>query len=259
MLNEKSLDSRGIAGDDGPLQFAMPASPQIFAAPVRKPLPVRLLGGQTETRLTAAAAALDLGEESVRRPAAGLAARFVAGESAAFDVVVELHAPRVGRLVHRLLGWRDDGAVSVEDVVQDVFVAALRRRHTFRGGEVELWPWLARIAVNRCRSHGRRTALWVRWLRRRGEEPPAPTAPSADRTAVRDETSRRIRETVQKLPPGDREVIVLCYLEELSVPQICTILGAKRGAIDTRLSRARKRLAVLLEQTLEDLPLRTTT
>ena len=58
----------------------------------------------------------------------------------------------------------------------------------------------------------------------------------------------------QKLPPADREVIVLCYLEELSVPQICTILGAKRGAIDTRLSRARKRLAVLLEQTLEDLP-----
>jgi RNA polymerase sigma-70 factor (ECF subfamily) len=233
----------------------MGTSLQIFSTPVRKPRPVRLLSGQTETRLTAAAAALDLGEESVRRPAAaGLAARFVAGEAAAFDLVVELHAPRVGRLAQRLLGWRDDGAVSVEDVVQDVFVAALRRRHTFRGGEVELWPWLARIAVNRCRSHGRRTALWLRWLKRRGEEPPAPTAPSADRRAVRDETSRRIRETVHKLPPADREVIVLCYLEELSVPQICTILGAKRGAIDTRLSRARKRLAVLLEQTLEEHP-----
>jgi RNA polymerase sigma-70 factor (ECF subfamily) len=176
----------------------------------------------------------------------------VRGDAGAFELLVELHAPRVARLSQRLLGWRDDGAVSVEDVVQDVFVAALRRRQTFRGGEAELWPWLARIAVNRCRSHGRRSALWTRWLRRRGEDPPAPTAPSADGTAVRDETGRRIRETVQRLSPGDREVIVLCYLEELSIPQICQILGAKRGAIDTRLSRARRRLAVLLTETLDE-------
>ena len=73
---------------------------------------------------------------------------------------------------------------------------------------------------------------------------------------MRDETGQRIRETVQRLPPADREVIVLCYLEQLSVPEMCRILGAKRGAIDTRLSRARRKLAVLLEETLEptDLP-----
>jgi len=227
----------------------MSRTSQILGWPVRNGGLVRLLKGQTERRLTAlaVAAALDLGVE----PASSLAARFVAGEAGAFELLVELHAPRVGRLAQRLLGWRDDGVVSVEDVVQDVFVAALRRRHTFRGGEAELWPWLARIAVNRCRSHGRRSALWVRWLRRQGTEPESPTAPSAQRSAERDETSRRIRQTVQKLPPADREVIVLCYLEQMSIPEICQTLGAKRGAIDTRLSRARKRLAVLLAETLD--------
>src|SRR3954466_13477916 len=153
----------------------MSRTAEIIPLAVRNAHVVRLTCGHTETRLTAAAAAADLDEG-----ATDLAARFVAGEAAAVDSIVQLHAPRVGRMAHRLLGWRDGGAVSVEDVVQDVFVAALRRRHTFRGGGPELWPWLARITVTRCRSHGRRTALWVRWLRGRGEDLPAPAAPAAD-------------------------------------------------------------------------------
>src|SRR4029079_8911358 len=100
----------------------MSRTSQILGWPVRNGGLVRLLKGQTERRLTAlaVAAALDLGVE----PASSLAARFVAGGAGRFELLVELHAARVGRLAQRLLGWRDDGVVSVEDVVQDVFVAA---------------------------------------------------------------------------------------------------------------------------------------
>jgi len=62
---------------------------------------------------------------------------------ATFDALVAEQAPRITRLCYRLLGWRAD----VADVVQDVFVAALRALPTFRGAS-DVSTWLTRIAVN---------------------------------------------------------------------------------------------------------------
>ena len=64
-------------------------------------------------------------------------------------------------MVYRLLGWRGE----VEDIVQDVFLAAFKRRQTFRD-ESSQWTWLAAIAINRCRTHRRRKLLEFRWLKR---------------------------------------------------------------------------------------------
>ena len=64
----------------------------------------------------------------------------------------------------------------------------------------------------------------------------------------RDETSRKVREAVTKLPVRDREVIVLYYLEEWPVARIGEALGVKVGAIDVRLHRAREKLRSLLEK-----------
>jgi RNA polymerase sigma-70 factor (ECF subfamily) len=220
-------------------------------------------GTETETRLTAApaeeATVGDDGDEvDPRDPAAAtvpaarcdVPRRFAGGEDAAFDDVVRLYSPRVARLAQRLLGYRsDDGPVSVEDVVQDVFIAALRRRKTFRGEtDTSLWSWLATITVNRCRSHGRRATLWGRWLRRRRRDPQTADAPPADAGASRNETRQRVRDGLARLPASDREVIVLYHLEELTVNEICRILGASRGAVDVRLYRARRRLAALLDR-----------
>jgi RNA polymerase sigma-70 factor (ECF subfamily) len=176
---------------------------------------------------------------------ADLAGRFAAGEAGAFDAAVERFSPRVARLAQRLLGWRDGGGISVEDVVQDVFVAALRKRRSIRG-KGNLWPWLATITVNRCRSHGRRARLWRRWFHRQAEPSTVRVSPSADRLSAQAETCQRVRDAVEKLSTKDREVVVLYHLEELSVAEIVAILGTSRGAIDVRLHRARKRLAELL-------------
>jgi len=51
-----------------------------------------------------------------------------------------------------------------EDLVHDVFLAAFRQRHRFRG-DSSTWTWLAAIAINQCRSHRRRHMLRLRWLR----------------------------------------------------------------------------------------------
>ena len=61
--------------------------------------------------------------------------------------------------------------------------------------------------------------------------------------AADDETRRQqVRDAVAALPPRDREVIVLFYLEDLPVAQIAQLLGVKNNAIEVRLHRARQRL-----------------
>jgi RNA polymerase sigma-70 factor (ECF subfamily) len=172
-----------------------------------------------------------------------------AGDSAAFDEVVEVYAPKVSRLAYRLLGW-SGGASEVEDVVQDVFVAVLRHARSF-DGRSSLATWITSIAVNRCRSLRRRFGARVRAMaavlaraRRSG------VACAADEAAIRGDESERVREAVRRLKAADREVIVLHYLEHAGVEEIAGILGVSRNAVEVRLHRARGRLKALLESSL---------
>jgi len=140
---------------------------------------------------------------------------------ATFERIVADHQERITRLVHRLL----DGGDGVEDVVQDVFVAALGHLGQFRG-ESAVSTWLARIAVNRCRSHRRRGRLacrWLPWLAR----PAASDDHQGQARAIHEE----IRRAVGRLPEKYRELIVLHYYEEIPLAEI----AARMKEIEARL------------------------
>jgi RNA polymerase sigma-70 factor, ECF subfamily len=175
---------------------------------------------------------LAAGRSAVRDDPGGsdIAVRFVAGDAAAFERVVELNADRLSALVYRLLGYRGD----VDDVVQDVFLAALEGRRKFRV-ESSLWTWLTAIAVNRCRSVWRRRRLKSLLVHERA-------GPAADEPAIADETTRQVRRAVAGLPMRLREVVVLHYLQEMPVDEIGVVLGISRPAIEVRLHRAREKL-----------------
>lgn len=158
------------------------------------------------------------------------------------DALLCAEAPRLRRLVHRLLGWRASGH-EIDDVVQDVLLAALRHRDGFRG-EASVTTWLTRIALSKASEHGRRAALRRRLFACFGRD----DAPSADAPAEVDERLDRTRAAMQQLGHSDREVLVLRYLEQKHVPDIAALLGCARPAVDARLSRARQRLRTLLEQ-----------
>lgn len=154
-----------------------------------------------------------------------------------FDELVAEHQQRIARLCYRLLGWRQD----VEDVVQEVFLAALRGLPEFRG-QSDVATWLTRIAINTCRAHLRKRFLR---LRRPAAWPGGPERPSAwpaERRLMDRERFERVRRAVRKLPPKYREVVVLRYLEEMPLPEIAEVLELSRNAVEVRLNRARKRL-----------------
>jgi len=157
-----------------------------------------------------------------------------------FDQLVALHRQRVTRLARRLLGWRD---ADLEDVVHDVFLAALRAAPRFRG-ECRVSTWLTAITLNTCRNRLRRRWPWS-WGAARADAPGSPAAPGPP--GIDPETAAEVRQAVAALPVKFREVIVLRYLEELGADEIAAALNRTRGAIEVRLTRARRALRARLE------------
>ena len=159
-----------------------------------------------------------------------------------FDAFVAAHESRVRRLAFRLLGWRGD-MFDVDDVVQDVFLAAFKRLETFRG-DSQVQTWLAAVTINRCRTYQRRQVLRLKWFRRQKQV--ERSGGGSDEKSLREETHERVRAAIAALRPKDREVIVLFYLEELSIAQMASLLNATNNAVEVRLHRARQRLKELL-------------
>jgi len=176
-----------------------------------------------------------------------LVERFARGDRAAFGEIVAMYGRRVGQLAYRLTGWRDD----VDDVVQDVFLSALKHLPRFRR-DSSLWTWLATITVNTCRSRRRRRWLQQRFLRlarlnRRADSAAPPEQGSTDR-----ETFERVRRAVRALPANQREAVVLRYLQGMAIEQVARVLGVRRNAVEVRLHRARARLKEVLRDLVEE-------
>jgi RNA polymerase sigma-70 factor (ECF subfamily) len=61
-------------------------------------------------------------------------------------------------------------------------------------------------------------------------------------TIIRNETHQKLRRAVEMLPSDQREVVVLRYFSELTVPEVASVTGKPEGTIKSRLNRALKRL-----------------
>jgi RNA polymerase sigma-70 factor, ECF subfamily len=61
------------------------------------------------------------------------------------------------------------------------------------------------------------------------------------------EQGRRLQAALRKLPVGDRSVLALAYIREMDAVAIARIEGCTRGAVKTRLHRAKQKLRELLE------------
>lgn len=167
---------------------------------------------------------------------ASIEQRFREGNDAVLDEVIKCYSPGIQRLACRLLGWDSE----VEDVVQDVFIAAFTHRRRFKAAS-NLKTWLFSITINICRSRNRRHLLRRKFTAKR----PAGHTASADTPAgssLARELSEKVRHAARQLPPKYRDAIVLKYLEELPTGEILELLKINEKALYTRLSRARNLL-----------------
>lgn len=167
-------------------------------------------------------------------------------DRAVFAQLVAQHQARVTGLAYRLLGWGDE----VEDVVQDVFLSAYRNLEAFRG-DAAIATWLTKITVNQCRTQRRKRLKRLRvW--RAATQPTHRAAADSARASLKAEAFAQVREAVRALPHRYREVVVLRYLEEMSIAETASILGVAANTVEVRLSRARDRLRERLGDLAKD-------
>ncbi len=176
-----------------------------------------------------------------------LVERFRRGDDSTFDGIVQRHAADVAALANRLLGWPQD----VDDVVQDVFLAAFTGLRRFRG-DCGLRTWLFTITVNMCRRRQRRRVFRIRTVAIDQGSRDLYAEENAERAAMDSEVFSRVQRAVRALPPTYREVVVLRYLQGLETSEMCELLGITANAMQVRLARAREQLRESLGELIEE-------
>nr|WP_321983315.1 RNA polymerase sigma factor [uncultured Lichenicoccus sp.] len=167
-------------------------------------------------------------------PDAPLVARVAQGDEAAFRILVDRKLPRLHALAQRLLGPTGEA----DDVAQEALLRAWRQASRWRPGAARFDTWLHRVVLNLCTDIRRKRREVVM------SEPPdrADPAPLADRAMQSDETARRVRQALARLPPRQREAIVLQTYQELSNIEIAMVLEISVEALESLLSRGRRAL-----------------
>lgn len=158
------------------------------------------------------------------------------------DAVYTEHAPFIARVLVRLVG---DGA-HVDDLLQDTFVIAYRKRATFDGRSA-VRTWLYGIAARLAMRHRRGVGRWLRALGRLAEQPERIAADPSD-ALERMRAAAAVRDVLDALPFKQREVFVLYELEELEGAQIAEIVGIPINTVWTRLHHGRKRFEDLMRK-----------
>ena len=185
------------------------------------------------------------------------------GDDQARQRLLERHRSRLKRMVAVRMDGRLAARLDPSDVVQEALADAARDLPEYlRSQSMAFYPWLRQLAWDRLvRLHRHHIHTRRRSVDREG----AALLPLPERSAldlarrlvssstspsghmIREELRQRVRSTLDRMAPKDREVLVLRYLEMLTNAEIADVLGISEGAVKVRHFRALERFRGLLD------------
>lgn len=172
------------------------------------------------------------------------------GEGRAFAGLVERYRHPVYGIC---LGFTRDFDVA-EDAAQEAFIASFLKLGALPDPD-RFGPWLRRIAVNQCRMWHRRQRRSVRLSSEEEAALESPSASPEDELTQKDQR-RLVLAAIARLSEPQQQVVVLFYLEDLSLRQIAEFLDLPLQTVNQRLYRARLHLREemlhMVEETLKD-------
>jgi len=139
-------------------------------------------------------------------------------------------------------------AAEAEDAVQETFLRVLK--HESRLAEIRDYRvWLVRIVWNIVLDKKRRAKTRPENEDLADHARALPSGdPGADQTVISLQEHARILALVDQLPRPEREALLLSAVQELTTAEIAAALGTTESSIRSRIFRARKELAALLER-----------
>jgi RNA polymerase sigma-70 factor (ECF subfamily) len=186
------------------------------------------------------------------------------GDESAVEQLLERHRTRLREMVAVRLDPQVAARVDPSDVVQEAITdAALQLPDYLHNRPLPFYPWLRQLAWQRLVAlHRHHVEVQKRSVKREQlmeiSLPDQSAIVLADRLAVsgtrpsrhlmRKELQHRVRRALEELPERDREVLVLLYLEQLSVQETGSVLGLSEKAVGMRHLRALERIRNLLDE-----------
>jgi RNA polymerase sigma-70 factor (ECF subfamily) len=181
----------------------------------------------------------------------------VAGNKAAFDVLVQRHKSRLYSYLLRLLRDPSDA----EEVAQETFVRAYVHADKYRN-IAKFSTWLYTIATNLVRNRIRKSRSAPRLLSLsagkgddEGDERDPIDLPDPgdlpDRDLEKSELHRLVAQGIERIPAKYREAFVLREVNHFSYEEIADITGLKLGTVRSRINRGRGHFRDIMEPLLQ--------
>ncbi|MDQ3907520.1 MAG: sigma-70 family RNA polymerase sigma factor [Acidobacteriota bacterium] len=158
-----------------------------------------------------------------------LVLRAQTGDAEAFDALLKSVQEPLYRYVSSLVR----NAASAEDILQEVFLRVYRKLAYLRE-PVVFRPWAYRIASREAFRHLRRERRWADQLRDDAALKTIPQPPAREEFAP--EAVERLPEMIAALSPASRAVVVLYYLDEMSLGEVAAVLEIPLGTVKSRLA-----------------------
>lgn len=166
------------------------------------------------------------------------------GKTEYFSRLVDRYSRPIYLLILKIIRRKEEA----EELTQDVFVKTFRVLNTFKG-DCRFSTWLYRIAYNTAISATRKKKQEVLYIE---EQTINNVMDEQVDNALEDiehqERLAQLERAIDLLPPDERGLISLFYLEEHSVEEVASITGLSPANVKVKLYRIRKKLYVIMEE-----------
>jgi RNA polymerase sigma-70 factor, ECF subfamily len=153
------------------------------------------------------------------------------GDEAALRELLRRYERPLSHFIYRFTSGRD-----VEDIYQETWLRVVRHAARFERDR-RFSTWLFQIALNLCRDWRRHAPL-----------PPAERSEDVAAPAQLAHVEAGVDATrlLARLPPEQREVLILRYYHDLPEEEVARIAGCPKGTVKSRMHNALARLAALV-------------
>ncbi|MFD9941313.1 RNA polymerase sigma factor [Nonomuraea sp. NPDC059023] len=149
--------------------------------------------------------------------------------------------------IYRYLAGRL-GPHIADDLAAETFLVAFRKRRTYDAARGAVRPWLYGIATKLLAQHRRSETRRLAAFQRAPVDALADDGPedSVTTRVAAANAQGRLASALERLSHGDRDVLLLIALADLSYEEVAQVLDIPFGTVGSRLNRARKKLRAAL-------------
>jgi RNA polymerase sigma-70 factor (ECF subfamily) len=162
-------------------------------------------------------------------------------DPSAFRELYEAFGPRVKAYMIR----QGADAGTAEDLAQETLLTVWRKAALYVGDKGSMTTWVFTIARNLRIDRLRREVPWQELPEERLAQPS--DEPLPDEAMAEKERQQRVQSALAALPPEQKEVVALAYLEGLSHSEIAGRLGMPLGTVKSRMRIAYQKIRQTLE------------